>query len=82
MLIQQTSFIEKQIKETEAQISGIMEKLESPITTITELAVLQALLSLVRLMISPSLKALENWWLLPLWIPLSHNPVNLKQSTL
>ena len=34
-LIEQISFIEKQVKETEAEISGIMEKLESPITTIT-----------------------------------------------
>ena len=33
-LIEQISFIEKQVKETEAEISGIMEKLESPITTI------------------------------------------------
>lgn len=34
-LIEQISFIEKQVKETEAEISCIMEKLESPITTIT-----------------------------------------------
>ena len=34
-LIEQISFIEKQVKETEAEISGIMEKLESPMTTIT-----------------------------------------------
>lgn len=34
-LIEQISFIENQVKETEAEISGIMEKLESPITTIT-----------------------------------------------
>ena len=34
-LIEQISFIEKQVKETEAEISGIMGKLESPITTIT-----------------------------------------------
>ncbi len=34
-LIEQISFIEKQVKETEAEISGIMRKLESPITTIT-----------------------------------------------
>lgn len=31
-LIEQISFIEKQVKETEAEISGIMGKLESPIT--------------------------------------------------
>ena len=34
-LIEQISFIEKQVKETETEISGIMGKLESPITTIT-----------------------------------------------
>lgn len=34
-LIEQISFIENQVKETEAEISCIMEKLESPITTIT-----------------------------------------------
>lgn len=34
-LIGQISFIEKQVKETEAEIAAIMEKLESPITTIT-----------------------------------------------
>lgn len=34
-LIEQISFIEKQVKETEAEISGIMGKLESPVTTIT-----------------------------------------------
>lgn len=34
-LIEQISFIEKQVKETESEISGIMGKLESPITTIT-----------------------------------------------
>lgn len=34
-LIEQISFIENQVKETEAEISSIMEKLESPITTIT-----------------------------------------------
>ncbi len=34
-LIEQISFIEKQVKETEAEIAGVMEKLESPITTIT-----------------------------------------------
>ena len=34
-LIEQISFIEKQVKETETQIAGIMEKLDSPITTIT-----------------------------------------------
>ncbi|MDO5765282.1 MAG: IS110 family transposase [Elusimicrobiales bacterium] len=34
-LIEQISFIEKQVKETEMEISGIMGKLESPITTIT-----------------------------------------------
>ncbi len=34
-LIEQTAFIEKQVKETETEIAGIMEKLESPITTIT-----------------------------------------------
>ena len=34
-LIEQISFIEKQVKETEVEISGIMGKLESPITTIT-----------------------------------------------
>lgn len=34
-LIEQISFIEKQVKETETEIAGIMEKLESPITTIT-----------------------------------------------
>lgn len=34
-LIEQISFIEKQVKETEAEISSIMEKVESPITTIT-----------------------------------------------
>lgn len=34
-LIEQISFIENQVKETETEISSIMEKLESPITTIT-----------------------------------------------
>lgn len=34
-LFEQISFIKKQIKETEAEIAGIMEKLKSPITTIT-----------------------------------------------
>lgn len=34
-LIEQISFIEKQVKETETEIAGIMEKLDSPITTIT-----------------------------------------------
>ena len=34
-LIEQIAFIEKQAKETETEIAGIMEKLESPITTIT-----------------------------------------------
>ena len=34
-LIEQITFIEKQVKETETEIAGIMEKLESPITTIT-----------------------------------------------
>lgn len=34
-LIEQISFIENQVKETEAEISDIMGKLESPITTIT-----------------------------------------------
>ncbi len=34
-LIEQISFIEKQVKETEVEISSIMKKLESPITTIT-----------------------------------------------
>ena len=34
-LIEQLSFIENQVKETETEISRIMEKLESPITTIT-----------------------------------------------
>lgn len=34
-LIEQTAFIEKQVKETETEIAGIMENLESPITTIT-----------------------------------------------
>lgn len=34
-LIEQISFIENQVKETEAEISSIMEKLGSPITTIT-----------------------------------------------
>ena len=34
-LIEQIAFIEKQVKETETEIAGIMEKLESPITTIT-----------------------------------------------
>ncbi len=34
-LVEQISFIENQVKETEAEISGIMGKLESPITTIT-----------------------------------------------
>ena len=34
-LVEQISFIEKQVKETEAEISGIMRKLESPITPIT-----------------------------------------------
>ncbi len=34
-LTEQVSFIEKQVKETEMEIFGIMEKLESPITTIT-----------------------------------------------
>ena len=36
-LIEQIAFIEKQVKETETEIAGIMEKLESPITTITEI---------------------------------------------
>ena len=34
-LIEQISFIEKQVKETETEIAGIMEKLDSPIITIT-----------------------------------------------
>ena len=34
-LIGQISFIENQVKETESEISHIMEKLDSPITTIT-----------------------------------------------
>ena len=34
-LIEQIAFIEKQVKESETEIAGIMEKLESPITTIT-----------------------------------------------
>ena len=34
-LIEQIAFIEKQVKETETEIAGIMEKLDSPITTIT-----------------------------------------------
>lgn len=34
-LIEQIAFIEKQVTETETEIAGIMEKLESPITTIT-----------------------------------------------
>lgn len=34
-LIEQISFIERQVKETEAEISDLMEKLNSPITTIT-----------------------------------------------
>ena len=34
-LLEQIAFIEKQVKETETEIAGIMEKLESPITTIT-----------------------------------------------
>ena len=34
-LIEQISFIEKQVKETETEIAGIMKKLDSPITTIT-----------------------------------------------
>ena len=34
-LIEQIAFIEKQVKETETEIAGIMGKLESPITTIT-----------------------------------------------
>lgn len=34
-LIEQISFIENQVKETESEISDIMEKLASPITTIT-----------------------------------------------
>lgn len=34
-LIEQITFIEKQVKETENEIAGIMEKLKSPITTIT-----------------------------------------------
>lgn len=34
-LIEQISFIENQVKETETEISRIMEKLKSPITTIT-----------------------------------------------
>ena len=34
-LIEQISFIENQVKETETEISYIMEKLDSPITTIT-----------------------------------------------
>ena len=35
VLIEQISFIENQVKETETEISNIMRKLESPITTIT-----------------------------------------------
>lgn len=34
-LIEQIAFIENQVKETETEISHIMEKLDSPITTIT-----------------------------------------------
>ncbi|MEY8428874.1 IS110 family transposase [Lachnospiraceae bacterium 46-15] len=34
-LLEQISFIEKYVKETEAEISGTMGKLESPVTTIT-----------------------------------------------
>ena len=34
-LIEQISFIENQVKETESKISNIMRKLDSPITTIT-----------------------------------------------
>lgn len=34
-LIEQISFIENQMKETEAEISGIIEKLESLVATIT-----------------------------------------------
>lgn len=34
-LVEQISFIEKQVKETEMEISGIMGKLKSPITTIS-----------------------------------------------
>lgn len=34
-LIEQISFIENQVKETETQITNFMKKLESPITTIT-----------------------------------------------
>ena len=34
-LIEQIAFIEKQVKETETEIAGIMKKLDSPITTIT-----------------------------------------------
>ncbi len=34
-LIEQIAFIEKQVKETETEIAGVMKKLESPITTIT-----------------------------------------------
>ena len=34
-LIEQISFIENQVKETESEISNIMRKLDSPITTIT-----------------------------------------------
>lgn len=34
-LVEQISFIEKQVKETEIEISKLMEKINSPITTIT-----------------------------------------------
>jgi predicted DNA-binding ArsR family transcriptional regulator len=34
-LIEQISFIEQQVKDTEREISRLMEKLGSPITTIT-----------------------------------------------
>lgn len=37
-LIDQMIFIEKQVKDTEAEISRLMEKLNSPITTITGIA--------------------------------------------
>ncbi|WP_205727760.1 hypothetical protein [Fusobacterium canifelinum] len=37
MLIEQISFIENQVESTEEEISTIMTKLDSPITTISEI---------------------------------------------
>lgn len=81
-LIEQISFIEKQVKETEAEISGIMEKLESPITTITGIGSVTGAAILSEIGDISKFDSPENWWLLPVWMLRSHNPVNLKQPTM